>query len=127
MIKDKGKVENIYNYLANLAKAHKSSANKHYGWTQFNKKDKNKGFSVQHYFRYDESCKNMTFELYEVDFNYKTGFFSNEENYKRIYIKIRVAKDFSELEIKECLVKDGAELFGFFQNAILKFILSKFY
>lgn len=116
MIQDKEKVKKIYNYLANLAQAHKSSSHKHYGWSLYNKKDKKRGFSVRHYFQYDNSCKNTSFELYDIDFNYKSGFFSDSDNYKRIYINIRISKDFSELEIEECLTEDEANLVEFFKK-----------
>lgn len=112
MIKDKEKVEKIYNYLANLAKAHDSSSNKYHGWTLYNKNNKKFGFSVQHYTWKDNTYHN--FYLHDVDFNFCKLF--GERNLKRIIIRINIEKDFSELEIKECVVKDGAELFGFFQK-----------
>ena len=87
MIQDKEKVKKIYNYLSNLNKAHKSSNNKHNGWTLYNKNDKKLGFSVQ---KYSDSYSDIDrvyrtrFYLYDVNFNYKSGFLSSENNYKRI-------------------------------------------
>lgn len=116
MIYDKEKVEKIYNYLSDLAKAHKSSANKYNGWTLYNKNDKKLGFRAQLFYKYDSCCKNMEVELYDVDFNQKTNFWTGNSEYKRIYVSIRISKDFSELEVKEFMLKDGAELISFFRK-----------
>lgn len=111
MIQDKEKIEKIYNYLSNLAKAHKSSDNKNHGWTLYNKNDKKLGFSVQEY-NWDNEKYN--FDLYDVDFKYATFF--GERNLERIYIQININCDFSKIEIKECTIKDGADLVEFFRK-----------
>ena len=119
MIQDKEKVEKIYNYLSNLDKAHKSSANKYNGWTLYNKNDKKLGFSVQ---KYSDSYSDIDrvyrtrFYLYDVNFNYKSGFLSSENNYERIYIDITVSENCSGLEINQCQIKDGANLISFFSK-----------
>jgi hypothetical protein len=111
MIQDKEKVEKIYNYLSNLAKAHRSSANKYNGWTLYSKNDKKLGFSVQ---EYNWDNKKYNFNLYDVDFKYATFF--GERNLERISIQININCDFSKLEIKECTIKDGADLVEFFRK-----------
>ena len=111
MIQDKEKIEKFYNYLSNLAKAHKSSNNKYNGWTLYNKNDKKLGFSVQ---KYNWGNKKYNFNLYDVDFKYATFF--GERDLERIFIQININCDFSELEIKECQVKDGADLVEFFRK-----------
>ena len=111
MIQDKEKVEKIYNYLSNLAKAHKSSNNKHNGWTLYNKNDKKLGFSVQ---EYNWDNKKYNFNLYDVDFKYAT--FWGERDLERISIQIDINCDFSGLEIRECTVKYGADLVEFFRR-----------
>ena len=111
MIQDKEKVEKIYSYLSNLGKAHKSPVNKNHGWTLYNKNDKKLGFSVQ---EYNWDNKKYNFNLYDVDFKYAT--FWGERDLERIFIQININCDFSELEIKECQVKDGADLVEFFRK-----------
>ena len=111
MIQDKEKVEKIYNYLSDLAKAHKSSVNKNHGWTLYNKNDKKLGFSVQ---EYNWDNKKYNFNLYDVDFKYAT--FWGERDLERISIQIDINCDFSGLEIKKCQVKDSADLVDFFRR-----------
>ena len=111
MIQGKEKVEKIYNYLSNLAKAHKSSVNKNHGWTLYNKNDKKLGFSVQ---EYNWDNKKYNFNLYDVDFKYAT--FWGERDLERISIQIDINCDFSGLEIRECTVKYGADLVEFFRK-----------
>ena len=119
MIQDKEKVEKIYNYLSDLAKAHKSSVNKNNGWTLYNKNDKKLGFSVQ---EYNWDNKRYNFNLYDVDFKYAT--FWGERDLERISIQIDINCDFSGLEIKKCQVKDGSDLGYFFKR--LDKMLEKF-
>lgn len=113
MIQGKEKVEKIYNYLSNLENAHQSSEYKDKGWTLYNKNDKNLGFSIE---KYNWKNNIFDFEITDVNFNQKDSFWGDTQNYKRIYINIKVDLDSYKLEIKECQVKDGADLAEFFRK-----------
>ena len=58
--------------------------------------------------------KRYNFNLYDVDFKYAT--FWGERDLERISIQININCDFSKLEVKECQIKDGAELISFFRK-----------
>lgn len=111
MIQDKEKVEKIYNYLSGLAAAHKSSSDKYNGWTLYDKNNKKLRFSVQQY-NWDNIKYN--FDLVDVDFKHIKYF--GENKLERIRIRVDIQCDFSKLEIKECMVREGSDLFGFFKK-----------
>lgn len=111
MIQDKQKVEKIYNYLSALATAHKSSNNKYNGWTLYDKNNKKLRFSVQQY-NWDNIKYN--FDLVDVDFKHIKYF--GENKLERIRIRVDIQCDFSKLEIKECVVRENADLIGFFKK-----------
>ena len=85
MIKDKQKVEKIYNYLSNLENAHQSSEYKERGRTLYNKNDKSLGFFIE---KQNWKKNIFDFEIMDVNFNQKDGFWGDTQNYKRIYINL---------------------------------------
>lgn len=113
MIKDKQKVEKIYNYLTALTTVHDGSPNKYCGWSLYNKTNKKLGFSVQ---KYNWDNIKYSFDLEHVDFNHNDFWFGERDNIRRIHVRINIACDFSKLEIVKCKVKDGACLVNFFKN-----------
>lgn len=114
MITDKIKNRNIYNYLSMMAKAHKSSEYKYRNWSQYYKYDKKHCFSVQEHNWRDETA--YRFDLYDIDFTYKDNFWVPNGNHERIHISLNIEKDFSKLNITECMVKDGSGLVSFFNR-----------
>jgi len=111
MIKNKEKIEQIYNYLLRLSNLHTNYNDKYNGYSKYNKNDKDKCFSVQNY---DFDGKYHKFLLYDVDFKYKSNFFSSERRHERIFINLSIHRNLTELKIKEFIVKDNSNLHDFF-------------
>jgi len=109
---DRDKIKKIYSYLSSLAKTHNSTNSKYNGYSLYDNYNKKKGFSVQEYNW--EGNEYIKFYLVDVDFNYSRWY--SDRSHERIKITIHIDKGMNDLNIKEVMVKDGADIAYFFRK-----------